>query len=321
MTIAITVALAVLVGVSLGLLGGGGSILTLPILVYVAGMDTKAAIASSLLVVGVTSAVAVVSHARAGRVQWRTGLLFGLAGMAGAYAGGWLGQFIPDGVLLVAFAVLMMVTAVGMLRGRRAGSTPAPHGHVPTVRVIVQGILVGLVTGILGAGGGFLIVPALTLLVGLSMPVAVGTSLLVIAMNTASGLVAHLTSVTIDWKLAAMVTLAAVIGSLVGGRFASRIHPDALRRAFGWFVLAMAAFIIVQELPESFWTPLPAVEKVGVAVGIAAAVMGLGYIGQRLGRRPGPERQLSPTGDESTGSSRGPRAVTRNGRAAAKAVR
>ncbi len=117
--IALTVGLAVLVGVSLGLLGGGGSILTVPLLAYVAGMDAKQAIATSLLVVGTTSAVGVISHAKAGRVQWRTGLIFGAAGMAGAYTGGLLGHFIPGSVLLLGFGAMMIATAVAMLRGRK----------------------------------------------------------------------------------------------------------------------------------------------------------------------------------------------------------
>lgn len=286
MTTAIVVALAVLVGLSLGLLGGGGSILTLPLLVYVAGMETKEAIATSLLVVGVTSAVAVISHARAGRVQWRTGLLFGAAGMVGAYAGGRLAEFVPGAVLLGAFALMMIATAIAMLRGRRGGATRSAHDRIPVGRVLLDGVVVGLVTGIVGAGGGFLVVPALTLLGGLSMPVAVGTSLLVIAMKSAAGLGGYLASVSIDWGLAAMVTAAAVVGSLIGGRLTSRISPDSLRRAFGWFVLVMAAFILVQELPESFWSPLPLLAKVGVSLAIAAAILGLGAAGQKIGRKP-----------------------------------
>ena len=118
--IALAVVLAVLVGVSLGLLGGGGSILAVPLLVYVAGMDAKEAIATSLLVVGTTSAVALIPHARAGRVRWRTGLLFGAAGMVGAYAGGRVAEFIPGTVLLVAFSLMMLASAVAMIRGRKA---------------------------------------------------------------------------------------------------------------------------------------------------------------------------------------------------------
>lgn len=297
---ALVVALAVLVGLSLGLLGGGGSILTLPLLVYVAGMDTKQAIATSLLVVGVTSAVAAVSHARAGRVQWRTGLLFGAAGMAGAYAGGRLAVFVPGGVLLVAFALMMIATAVAMLRGRRAGEQRGVHDVVPVGRVLLDGVVVGLVTGIVGAGGGFLVVPALTLLGGLSMPVAVGTSLLVIAMKSGAGLAGYLSSVQLDWDLAAMVTAAAVLGSLVGGRLAGRVEPEKLRRGFGWFVLSMAAFILVQEIPDATWSGLPVPARVGVALAAVAAVLGLGLAGQRLGRTPmpaGPAGSAAATAD------------------------
>jgi uncharacterized membrane protein YfcA len=279
---AAVVLLAVLVGLSLGLLGGGGSILTLPLLVYVAGLQTREAIATSLLVVGVTSAVAAISHARAGRVQWRTGLWFGAAGMVGAYAGGRLGEHLTGGLLLTAFAVMMTATAVAMIRGRRAQEatdTPLPVG-----RVLLHGGAVGLTTGIIGAGGGFLIVPALTLLGGLSMPVAVGTSLLVIAMNSAAGLGGQLPAVDLDWGLAAMVTAAAVGGSLVGGRLTGRISPDRLRRAFGWAVLAMAAVVFVEELPNSLWVPLDATGKVGVAAGAGIVLLGLGVVGQRFGR-------------------------------------
>lgn len=298
MTTAIVVVLAVLVGLSLGLLGGGGSILTLPILVYVAGMDTKEAIATSLLVVGVTSAVAVISHARAGRVQWRTGLLFGAAGMVGAYAGGRLAEFVPGAVLLGAFALMMIATAIAMLRGRKNGSSRGVHDAMPIGKVLLEGVVVGLVTGIVGAGGGFLVVPALTLLGGLSMPVAVGTSLLVIAMKSAAGLGGYLASVSIDWGLAAMVTAAAVVGSLIGGRLTSKVSPESLRRAFGWFVLVMAAFILVQELPESFWSPLPVIGKVGVALGIGAFILGLGFAGQKIARKPA-EPQSAVTEEQS----------------------
>ncbi|MCH9702999.1 MAG: sulfite exporter TauE/SafE family protein, partial [Actinomycetia bacterium] len=168
--IALTIGLAVFVGISLGLLGGGGSILTVPLLAYVAGMDAKQAIATSLLVVGVTSAIGAISHARAGRVQWRTGLIFGGAGMAGAYGGGLLARFIPGTVLLTGFAVMMIATAVAMLRGRKntegaASPAGAERGHhLPIPTIIAEGLVVGLATGLVGAGGGFLVVPALVLL-------------------------------------------------------------------------------------------------------------------------------------------------------------
>ena len=246
--IAVTVALAVLVGVVLGLLGGGGSILTVPLLAYVAGMDAKQAIATSLLVVGATSAVGAISHARAGRVQWRTGLIFGVAGMAGAYAGGLVARFIPGTLLLIGFAVIMIATAVAMLRGRKAGGTAHAPRAIPVGKVVAEGLVVGLVTGLVGAGGGFLVVPALALLGGLPMPMAVGTSLVVIAMKSFAGLAGYLSSVQIDWAVAGAVTAAALIGGLVGARLTAVVDPDALRKAFGWFVLGMSSVILWQEV-------------------------------------------------------------------------
>ena len=260
--LAITLLLSVVIGVSLGLLGGGGSILTVPILAYVAGMDAKEAIAASLFVVGVTSAVSVVSHARHGRVRWRTGLVFGAAGMAGAFAGGILGGYVPGQVLMIAFALMMLATAVAMIRGRRQVDREPTTGELPVGKVIVEGLVVGLVTGIVGAGGGFLVVPALVLLGGLSMPVAVATSLLVIAMKSFAGLAGYLTSVQLDWPLVLGVTAAAVAGSFVGARLAGIIPEQVLRKGFGVFVLAMAFFILAQELPQPY----------GLWVGGAAAV-------------------------------------------------
>ena len=246
--IVLVAALAVLVGLSLGLLGGGGSILTVPLLVYVAGMDAKEAIATSLLVVGVTSAVATLAHARAGRVRWRTGLTFGAFAMVGAYLGGRVAAFLPGTVLLLAFALMMLATAWAMLRRRPGPGPSAGHGSGPWALVVGEGLVVGFVTGIVGAGGGFLVVPALVLLGGLPMPVAVGTSLVVIAMKSGAGLAGYLSSVSIDWGTAGVVTVAAVAGALVGGRLVSRVHPDRLRVAFGWFVLVMGVLVLGQEV-------------------------------------------------------------------------
>lgn len=249
--ITLTIGLAVFVGVALGLLGGGGSILTVPLLAYVAGMDAKQAIATSLLVVGVTSVVGAVSHARAGRVQWRTGLIFGAAGMAGAYAGGVLARFIPGTFLLIGFAVMMIATAIAMLRGRKNVEPSDTLHRIPITKIVAEGLVVGLVTGLVGAGGGFLVVPALALLGGLPMPIAVGTSLIVIAMKSFAGLGGYLSSVQIDWGLALGVTAAAVVGALIGARLTALVNPDVLRKAFGWFVLAMSSVILAQEIHPS----------------------------------------------------------------------
>jgi uncharacterized membrane protein YfcA len=288
MLIALTVALAVVVGVTLGLLGGGGSILMVPLLVYVAGMDVKEAIAASLVVVGVTAAVSVVGHARAGRVRWRTGFLFGLAGMVGAFAGGFLGGHLPGRLLMGGFAVMMAATAVAMLRGRNAADTASAHSDLPVRRVLLDGVAVGLVTGLVGAGGGFLVVPALVLLGGLPMSVAVGTSLLVIAMKSFAGLAGYLTTVPIDWAVTGAVTAAAVVGSVVGARLVDRIPADALRRGFGWFVLAMGTFVLAQQLPDAVRAPaLITLTASAAALGTCAALVPrcpLRQAGRRSGR-------------------------------------
>lgn len=241
----LAVALSVLVGVSLGLLGGGGAILMVPLLVYVAGQSPNDAIATSLLVVGVTSVVAVISYARAGQVRWKVTAIFGVAAMAGAYAGGLLSHYIPGSVLLVMFAVVMIGAGVAMLRPRTAAAEDHP---LRPVRAVMLGAVVGVISGLVGAGGGFLLVPALALLAGLPMQSAVGTSLLIIAMQSFAGLGGHLASVGIDWPVAGMITAAAVIGALIGAPLAERIPPERLRSLFGWFVLLMAAFVLGAEV-------------------------------------------------------------------------
>jgi uncharacterized membrane protein YfcA len=242
--------LALLIGVSLGLLGGGGSILTLPILTYAIGMATKQAIAASLFVVGVTSAIGAIAHARAGQVRLRTALLFGAAGMIGAFVGGRLAADVPGGVLLVLFAGMMIATAIAMLRAPRlpAGGAPVPAHELPIGKLLIEGGVVGAVTGLVGAGGGFLVVPALVLLGRIPMRIAVGTSLVVISMKSFAGLAGHLGHVDVAWPITLAVTAAAVLGSLAGGRLAGRIPADALRRGFGVLVLAMAAFVLAGHL-------------------------------------------------------------------------
>jgi len=255
--------LAVVIGMAVGLLGGGGSILTTPLLIFVMGFDPKQAIAASLFVVAVTSGFGLIQHARSGRVRWKTGALFGSAGMVGAFAGGQIGAHLPGAVLLAAFAVMMAATAIAMVRGRREVASMG-HAGRPIVRILIDGLVVGLVTGLVGAGGGFLVVPALVLLGGLPMPVAVGTSLLVVMMKStagflgyvltfggSSGLVSWNPSTTFDWRVTLAVTAFAILGSLFGAVVSGRVHPDRLRKGFGWFVLAMAAFILVQEVGES----------------------------------------------------------------------
>lgn len=268
--IALTIALAVFVGIALGLLGGGGAILTVPLLAYVAGLDPRQAITISLLVVGVTAAVSAITHARAGRVQWRTAALFGSAAMAGAYAGGLLARLIPGTTLMIAFAVVMIAAAIAMMRGRK-NPAAATARRMPLLKLAVLGVGVGMVSGLVGAGGGFLLVPALALLGGLTMPVAVGTSLVVISMQSFAGLAGHLASQHIDWRLAGMVTAAAVIGGLVGGRLTAIVDPNTLRQLFGWFVLLMASVILAEELHPAVGATVAAMTLIGASVNVTCS--------------------------------------------------
>ncbi len=257
--IALAAFLSIFIGTAVGLLGGGGSILTTPLLVYVLDFTAKEAITASLFVVGVTSLFGLISHARAGRVQWRTGLIFGAAGMTGAFIGGQVGSHLPGTLLLGAFSVMMGVTAVAMIRGRKSIKS-AHHKGLPVFRIIFDGLVVGLVTGLVGAGGGFLVVPALALLGGLPMPIAIATSLLVVSMKSFAGFAGYALQfgngsfvslnpeTEINWSVTLIVTAGAVIGALIGSRMVGKIHPDKLRKSFGWFVLVMAFFVLSQQI-------------------------------------------------------------------------
>ena len=245
---ALGLVLSLAIGLSLGLLGGGGSILTVPVLHYALGLGVHDAIGASLFVVGVTSSVALVPHARAGQVRWRTGLAFGTASMVTAFAGGRLGALLPGPILIAAFALIMIAAGIAMLARARAPQRLRAAEHVHLPRALAAGLGVGLVTGVLGAGGGFVIMPALTLLGGLAVREAVATSLLVIAMNTFAGLAGSAAHMHVDAGILAAVTALAIAGSLVGARIGRRLPAHHLQRAFGWFVIVVAAVILLREL-------------------------------------------------------------------------
>ena len=267
--------LSVIMGVTMGLLGGGGTILTVPILLYVLGLPAKQAIATSLVVVIATGGVSLALHARAGNVQWDTGLMFGPLAMIGAFAGGYTAQFIPGNILLIIFTGLMITTATAMLyRGRRKKLRTPRSPLVRRGLIVVEGISVGLATGLVGAGGGFLIVPVLTLLAGLSMRHAVGTALVVIVMQSSASLVGYVSHVPIDFSLAAMVAGMAILGSLVGTTLANRINQQTLRRIFAWFVLVMAGFILSRQLsPEVVHAVIDHPWRLALLAGVAAAIV------------------------------------------------
>lgn len=246
--LALAAFLALAIGVTLGMLGGGGAILTLPMLVYALQLDPKTAIATSLFVVGATSVVGTTVYARAGVVRWKIGATFGAAAMAGAYAGGRAAHFVPATVLLVLFGVVMVTTATLMLRGRKE---EAEARQLRVAHVLLLGVVVGVVSGLVGAGGGFLIVPALVLFGGLPMREAIGTSLFVIGLQSFAGFAGHAAHVHLDLPLVAVITAAAIVGSLGGARFASRVPAPLLRRAFAWLVLGMGMFLFAKQLPAA----------------------------------------------------------------------
>jgi len=231
--------LSAAVGLSLGILGGGGSILALPILVYAAGIAPADAVGMSLVLVGATAALGSLAHARRGNVDGRTALLFGAAGLPGAIAGSQLTALVAAPVLLGLFALLMLVAGAWMVFGRM------PDQHAPRSPAVAAGagLGVGVLTGFLGVGGGFVIVPALTALAGLELRRAIGTSLVVIAMNSASGVVGHLHHGNMPLGATIVFTAAAVGGAVVGERVAGRLRAAHLRRGFAAMVLVVGALI------------------------------------------------------------------------------
>lgn len=252
MTLVWAVVAGLAVGLVLGALGGGGAILTIPVLTYVLGMGVTEATTASLVVVGLSSLVAVVAHARAGRVDWARGLVFAAVGAVGAVAGSFLSRGLDPQWLMVSFGVLLVVVALLMLR---RGGTPHPDAAPADLRdprraalTGSTGLGVGVLTGFFGVGGGFAIVPALTLVLGLAMPTAAATSLLVIALNSAAALVTKLSlGVQLDWTLVAALTAATMVGSLAGTRIAGRADPRALKRAFAFLLVCVGIYTVVSS--------------------------------------------------------------------------
>lgn len=249
-------ALAIVIGILLGLLGGGGSILTVPVLVYLADLSTKSAIVTSLVVVCITSAIAVVNHARAGRVCWKTGVTFGLAGMGGAFIGGRIAAYIPDPLLLVLFASVMLAASLAMIRNKKSqdsiwqiGEKLCPQ-NLPVAAILFDGLLVGLITGLVGVGGGFLLVPALNYLAGLPMHAAIGTSLFIIVIQSIAALAGHANHFEINLPLTALVTSCAIVGSFIGSQLSGKISSAYLKRGFGVFVFLLGSFLLYKEINQ-----------------------------------------------------------------------
>jgi uncharacterized membrane protein YfcA len=234
------------IGVALGALGGGGSVLAVPALIYLLGFTPVAATTASLVIVTVTSATALSVHARDGHVRWRTGLLFAAAGIGPAMLGGALAGRVPAAVLTVAFAVVAAVAAVRMLRPRSASDRTV---HVRPGRAAASGAGLGAVTGVLGVGGGFLAVPALVDVLGMRMRAAVGTSLLVITVNSLAALAMRAgTAEGLDWSVIGPFAGAAILGAWDGKRLSGKLSGHTLQRLFALVLLAVAGFMLVDAV-------------------------------------------------------------------------
>jgi uncharacterized protein len=282
------VGLGLLIGLSLGALGGGGSVLTVPALVYVVGQDAQIATTSSLFIVGISALVGALGHARSGPVRWGVGVAFGVVGIAASYVGTALNRLVDPDMLLLAFAVVVLAAATGMLvNTAKRADRPAterqlvyagskPDGALPAAgdgprgasssgapetsrsgrrrsaaqagKVLAAALLAGFMTGFFGVGGGFVVVPALVLALRMPMAEAVATSLLIIALNSTSSLVVRAASADFDWSVIVPFTLAAMAGSLAGKKVADRMSGTTLTRAFAALLIAVAVYTATSSI-------------------------------------------------------------------------
>ena len=276
MTLILGYGLAITIGISLGLLGGGGSVLALPVLVYVMGVEPKPAIAMTLIIVGTVSVIGLISHVRRGNIAWKQGLVFGSATTVGAYAGARIATlpFVTSTFQMILFAIAMLAAAGLMIvRSSKPQSAPVvdapdamPPDAMPYVKpvcrycwvwLLTEGLGVGLLTGLVGVGGGFAIVPALVLLGNIPMRQAIGTSLLIIAFNSLAGLMGYLGHVSIDWHLTMTFTFLAGIGTVIGSYLAEFVSAKQLQKSFGYFLLAVATFVLFQNRQSFGFSQVP----------------------------------------------------------------
>ena len=243
--LALSLILAALIGLSLGLLGSGGSIITLPVLVYVARVPIQEAVSMSLLIVGATSALGSLINLQRGDMDLRAGIFFGVSGIVGALIGSKFTHLVSAQMLLLCFGALMLVVGVRMLLVHQVSP---PGRQCKPFRCLATGVVVGILTGFLGVGGGFVILPALVLFAGLDMKAAVGTSLAVIAVNSFAGLVGQLQYVQFEWGLTLEFFVAAAIGMLGGLMLANRISSRSLHRFFAWSIMALGTFLLLKNL-------------------------------------------------------------------------
>ncbi|MBL0342287.1 MAG: sulfite exporter TauE/SafE family protein [Bacteroidetes bacterium] len=253
---------AVIMGLSLGLIGGGGSILTVPILVYLFSVDAVLATAYSLFIVGLTSLIGSFSHMKMGNIHWKTALVFGIPSIISVFlTRAYLVPAIPATLftiagleitkpigLLLLFAIIMLLASYSMIKKQKSKAEPTGEIKYNYPLIIAEGIVVGAVTGLVGAGGGFLIIPALVLLAKLPMKQAVGTSLIIIASKSLIGFTGDLKGdEIIDWNFLLIFSAIAIVGILVGSMYSKKVSNEKLKPIFGWFILVMGIYIIIKE--------------------------------------------------------------------------
>ncbi|WP_206477442.1 sulfite exporter TauE/SafE family protein [Microbacterium sp. KRD172] len=252
MSALIAIPLGLLIGVILGLVGAGGSIIAVPALVYGVGLSLKDAIPASLIIVGLAALSAVIPRIRRS-IAWTTAAIVGAAGIPAAWAGAAVNRLLDANVLLLAFAGLMIVSALRMLTSPAQGTTAernARNMRTYLPKALLVGLVVGFLTGLFGIGGGFIITPALALLLGLKMSIAVGTSLVIIVINSAAGFTAHLHNSALDWPLVLLFSAAAIIGSLIAARFATRLPDQTVKITFAVLILLVAAFVLIRSITD-----------------------------------------------------------------------
>ena len=245
---------ALVIGVCLGLLGSGGSIITVPSLIYLVGQEEKVAIAGSLAIVGAVSLAGAIPYARRREVDWPSVVVFGIPGMLGTYCGAYLSQFVTGETQLVIFECVMLLVAVIMLRSPKGDeiASAEPRARRPVPKIALDGLLVGTLTGLVGVGGGFLIIPALVILGGLPMRTAVGTSLLIIALKSASGFgkyvgVLEESGLSLDWQVLGIFIAIGIAGTLLGQRISRSISQAALRRGFGVSLVVLSVWMLARS--------------------------------------------------------------------------
>jgi uncharacterized membrane protein YfcA len=242
---------ALMIGLTMGLLGSGGSILSVPILIYLIGQEEKVAIAGSLIIVALISMVAAIPFALKKQIHWRSVVVFGVPGMLGAFVGAYAARYVEANVQMLVFSVLLLSAAYLMYRPIDLNAAPK---HPRAVwKIALDGWVVGAVTGLVGVGGGFLIIPALVLLGGLSMSLAIGTSLVIILLKSAVGFVEYLRvlqelNLSLDWTVIALFSLVGILGGLLGGRLGQKLPQQILRRGFAGFLVLMGSYILYMNL-------------------------------------------------------------------------